>query len=594
MKLVKKFLGIVAVIAVIGFITLPLTGCPEDVDDGDKTVVPVGPSGISMEDAIPLTEGVWANGNISTANGEQWFKFTATAATQYIHFEAGRLISISVQLHDADGTAILTSAVLSGNGTQRNAYRTVEEGVVYYIKGSAQSGNSGTFKIAFNTSATLAIPLPTENITTLTENVWANGDIPANGEQWFKFTSTSTTQYIHFNPGTLNDMYVQLYDNTGVATGDRTNMTDSTRNISRTITTNSVYYIKVVPYSNRSGAYQIVFNTSTATPAITVTLPTENVTELTEGEWSDGNVTGEQWFKFTATASTQYIHFDPGTLSSVRIQLYDSTGTTTGDITILSDSTSRMITNGSVYYIKVWGGSGTYKIAFTTSTTTPAITLPTENVIELTEGEWADGNIPTNGEQWFKFTATASTQYIHFDPGTLSSVNIKLYDNIGTRTGNRTNLSTTLNTSRTVTNNSVYYINVASSPSYSGAYRIAFNTSTASPAITLPTENVTELTEGEWADGNIPTSDGEQWFKFTATASTQSIYFAPGALNAMYVQLYNDIGVATGNRTFVVGTTRIQQTVTNNSVYYIKVTPYGNRSGAYKIAFNTSSTAPAQ
>jgi hypothetical protein len=35
MKLAKKLLGIAAIFAVIGFLALPLTGCPEDGDDGD-------------------------------------------------------------------------------------------------------------------------------------------------------------------------------------------------------------------------------------------------------------------------------------------------------------------------------------------------------------------------------------------------------------------------------------------------------------------------------------------------------------------------------------------------------------------------------
>jgi hypothetical protein len=588
MKLVKKFLGIVAVIAVIGFITLPLTGCPEDVDDGDKTVVPVGPSGISMADAIPLTEGVWANGNISTANGEQWFKFTATASTQYIHFDAGTLTTISVQLYDADdGTVTLNSTSL--NSTTRNTSGTLVEGDVYYIKGSASGDNSGTFKIAFNTATTLAIPLPTENVTELNEGEWADGNIPIYGEQWFKFTATASTQYIHFNPGTLGRVYVQLYDDTGVATGVRTYM--SATNISRTITSNSVYYIKVMPFS--SGAYQIAFNTSTASPPIT--LPT-NVTELNEGEWADGNIPiyGEQWFKLTATAATQYIHFNSGTLSYVIIQLYDDTGTATGSRTNLYSSTlytSRTLTNSNVYYIRVEpsysNGSGDYKILFNKS----QIILPTENVTELNANTWSDGNIPwSNGEQWFKFTATATTQYIHVYPGTLRIISVQLYDDTGAAIKSEILYSSFLNTSITITSNSVYYIRVTPYNG-GGAYQIAFNTSTASPPITLPT-NVTELTEGVWANGNIPTSDGEQWFKFTTTANTQYIHFADGSLDYICVLLYKD-AIQELKEELYNGKSYTYVSLSNNSVYYIRVTPpRDGRSGAYKIAFSKSSATP--
>jgi hypothetical protein len=554
---------------------------------------------------ITLAEGVWSDGSIPTQNGEQWYKFTASADTNYIHFDPGTLEYVYVQLYDADGAATGDRTRL--HNSFPNTSRKVTNGSVYYIKVTPyDSFYRGDYKLAFTTSTTApAIPLPTENVTTIAEGVWADGSIPASGEQWFKFTASADTHYIHFVPGTMTQVYVQLYEAGGTTTGDRTYLAlDMTPNISRTVTNGSVYYIKVIRWEG-TGTFQITFNTSSTAPAITITLPTENITTLTADAWANGSIPtigGEQWFTFTATADTRYIHFAPGTLNSVYVQLYDANGVATRDRLQLpgntTNNTSITVTNGSVYYIKVTSTSyyitGNYQIGVTTTEIPPGTIVTT-----LTENVWADGSIPEHGEQWFTFTASATTQYIHFDSGILDYVYVQLYEADVTATGDRTNLFTNFNNiSRTVTNGSVYYIKVTPYGSYSGDYKLAFNTSTTRPpiTITLPTENITTLAEDEWEGGSIPTGDGEQWFKFTATATTQYIHFYPGTLPWVYVQLYDAGGTTTGDRMLLRddSTPHTSQTVTSGSVYYIKVTPFNNSySGAYQIGFTTSTTPPA-
>jgi hypothetical protein len=218
----------------------------------------------------------------------------------------------------------------------------------------------------------------------------------------------------------------------------------------------------------------------------------------------------------------------------------------------------------------------------------------------LNANTWEDGNIAAQGgAQWFKFTATAFTQYIHFKPGTLPSVFVDLYDSRGNVVGSQSYLSTDRrSTSRSLTHAQVYYIKV--SPDYysghendaafsdSGGYQIAFST-----AIVPPGLSATPLTAANtWADGNIPTEDGEQWFRFNATAATQYIHASFGTLTSLSVTLYNDMGNETDrfslNSFFGTGSS----TVIYNWVYYIKVTPYSG-SGTYRIAFNTSYDPPA-
>ena len=111
-------------------------------------------------------------------------------------------------------------------------------------------------------------------------------------------------------------------------------------------------------------------------------------------------------------------------------------------------------------------------------------------------------------------------------------------------------------------------------------------------------DTATELTANIWTDGNITSIEKEQWFKFTATDTTQLIHVKLDTLTDLYVQLYtkgDPLGSRTEFNTFSSTPRFTKQTLITGQDYYIKVTPYGGSSykGTYMIAFNTSDTAPA-
>jgi predicted RNA-binding protein with TRAM domain len=567
------------------------------------------PPGITLPiiGVTTLTASVWANGNIATSSDEEWFKFTASGASHYLHFEPGTLSYVEVQVYDNNGVAVGAQTSLSPITLSTSP--TVVSGQTYYIRVKPSSIFDGAYRIAFNASSTPPPSIDTSAITatTLTVNAWSNGNIISGGnrEEWFKFTATAASHYIHFNPGALSDVYVQLYNNAGVIEGSRTNLTSSTLNTSRTLTSGQTYYIKVTPFSSySSGTYKIAFNTSTTTPS---PIPITGVTTLTANTWStNGNITagGEQWFKFNATATPQYIHFDPGTaLTTANVQLYDSTGTTVGSVGSLSSSTpnlSRPVTTSNEYYIKVTGSSntssGAYKIAFNTSATKPSL-IPTIGVIPLTANTWStNGSITAGGEQWFKFTATAASHYIHFEPGALSDVYIQLYDSASATVGTSTRLSTsTLSVSKTgLTSANEYYIKVTPYGTGSGAYKIAFNTLTTAPNITVPAADAIQLTKNIWTDRNITTAGGIEWFKFSATGVPQYIHIKVGTLPSAYIQLYDNAGATVGaQQSAYSGDNTVLRPVKDGDEYYIKVTASSSGGGTYKIAFSDVDTPPA-
>jgi uncharacterized repeat protein (TIGR02543 family) len=563
----------------------------------------ITPSGTSRDDAIPLTENLWADGNLPTSSSQQWFSFTATASTQYIHAAFGTMGSLHVQVYDSSGEAVGSETYLYSSGYGPSTSRTLTAEQTYYIRVRPYGSNSGTYRILFNTTFYPPGVIP------LTENQWADGYIATEvGQQWFTFTATAATQYIHFSPGTLSRVYVQVYDSSGATVGSVAWAGSNNTNTSRTLTMGQTYYIRVRPYdSTGSGTYRIGFNASTTPPP--VQLPTNAIT-LTANRWADGNLptsSDEQWFVFIATASTQYIHAAfSGTLSSsngVYVQVYNSSGATVGSEAELYGSgtgarTSQTLAVGQTYYIRVWpySSSGTYRILFNSSTTVP-VDLPS-NTIPLTENQWADGNLPTSSSQeWFSFTATASTQYIHIAVGTLAALYVQVYDSDGATVGSETSFnSSTTRTSRTPTPGETYYIRVRpyNSSTQSGTYWIGFTTSIVPP---FPLKTFIPLTENQWADGSLPGyGDNEQWLKFTATASTQYIHYSTSSsLYYAWVQVYDSSGATVGAPTRLdrSSTTRISRTLTVGQTYYIKVEPYTNRdSGTYRIGFNTSTTAP--
>jgi hypothetical protein len=454
---------------------------------------------------------------------------------------------------------------------------------------------------------------------TLTEGVWADGDIPSSyGEQWFKFTATAETQYIHVIFGTLTDLAVQLYDNKGKTVSSSARLDSyGDSHISRTVTSGKTYYIEVRPYYAYSGkgTYQIAFNTSSTRPDGTWTPGADVVVmPLTEGVWADGNIaspSGEQWFSFTAISSySHYIHALFGTMTDLWVSVYDSNGNTVGtEKDNLFDSSysythytyRSSLTSGQKYYIKIWpytGYSGTYQIAFNTSSTRPSGNwTPSADYTTLTASVWANGNIATaTGEQWFRFTAASSSHYIHVTLGTLTNLAVQLYDSFGSTVGTSSNFTTTSYESRSsLTSGQIYYIKVQPN-SGTGTYQIAFNTSFSNSSIITwpPTPPVTPLPiANQWVSGNIATSSGEQWFSFTATASPQWIHVTFGTLTDFYVQLHNSNGTTVGTRTEMWSSIRsTSRSVTSGQIYYISVKPYSG-SGTYHITFNTSSSRPA-
>jgi hypothetical protein len=277
----KNKLWVVGMAAVVLAFGLVMAGCDSSLGAGTGTGG-TDTGGGNVPAGIPLTFDTWADGAVSSSNNnEQWFKFTATASTQYIHVLFGTMTKLDVGLYDSKGNALGDSIQFYGNSnTNKFVSRTMTSGQVYYLRVisgtyySSNYSNSGTFRIAFN-----SMQWPPDTITkaaTLSANTWADGVITSStDEQWFKFTATAGSQYIHVQYGSMTTLYVGLYDSNGTALGNSINFHGSSNtnaNNSIMVTSGQMYYLRVTPGtaysygSSKSGTYRIGFNTSTTAP----------------------------------------------------------------------------------------------------------------------------------------------------------------------------------------------------------------------------------------------------------------------------------------------------------------------------------------
>jgi hypothetical protein len=331
--------------------------------------VPVRPA----ESAIPtLTADTWMDGQILTTATEQWYKFTATAATQYLHISRGSISSLYAQLYESNGSQ-LGNNISFGSYDGNRATLSVVSGQTYYIRVSAYSA-TGTYKIAVNTN--LLTPETITTATELTEDTWVNGQITATANVvWYKFTATAATQYVHIDVGTLSSyssFSVQLYDGSGSTIGSSSSFSSNGYK-TLSVVSGQTCYICVSSYG--TGTYKIAFNSIMLPPGTITT-----ATELSADIWATGAISTtdtEDWYKFTATADKQYIHVKRGSLSALYVQFYESTGSTLGSSVTFAqyynDYTTLSGVSGQTYYIRAYSSyTGTYKITFNATTTAPS------------------------------------------------------------------------------------------------------------------------------------------------------------------------------------------------------------------------------
>jgi len=345
-KIKNNGYGLLAVlIVVIGFsmAVLSLTGCSDDEGDSDYTKsVPKAPEGV-MATALDDTKSMlisWPG---------------VPGALQYYVYKGGQRI-----------------AVITEDSYGNNAYNTTASNLIPEVDYSftVSAVNSfGESQRSSPVSKKLGI-----NVEDLSSS-WPEGYY-AGTENWYKFTTSTTTQFLHCQTDSSSgSVSVELYNDDGSLWGGITISNNSSCKFDY-LTSNRKYIVKV---SNYSGNYfRLTINSSIVPPGKT---PTSMIAYNTwyDGYIEDGSSNNNvKWFKFNAAYySTLYIHYYSPSVTYVYIQIYDSNGQEqSGYYSTISSSNSKNIYpsyNGD-YYIKVtpYDSNGTFYLAISSSSTAPS------------------------------------------------------------------------------------------------------------------------------------------------------------------------------------------------------------------------------
>ena len=309
---------------------------------------------------------------------------------------------------------------------------------------------------------------------------------------------------------------------------------------------------------------------------ITVMMPVITINDHpTSRTVPPGSISGNLYVEVTVTPN-----------ATLSYQWYSNTSNSNIGGTAISDATSpnytipTNLTVGTYYYfceVSATGGATSVYSNVATVTVAPVITITTHPTSRIFEAGSIAGSLSvlatitpnaTRSYQWYSNTSNSSTG--------------------GTAISGATSATYTIPTNLTV-GTYHYFCEVSGT----GATSVRSNVAT----ITVITVTAT-LTTNTWIDGNITSSNGEQWFRFISTSGMQVIHFNFGTLTNIYIQPYTSsfVEIGTGYNWSI--STHIAPYFYWNSlpvgqVYYVKVTPYtANGTGTFRIAFNTSATRP--
>jgi hypothetical protein len=473
MKTLLKTFGIIAIAVIIGS---TFTACG---DDG-------GGGGGGGGKPIPLTENLWKEGRITSANGYVEYTFVAEFVPTYRIWwndkeqgDGDYTGDIMVSAFRSNGDAIFTnedhgwqtaksySAPIPSNPADALKTETIRIRVELKDKDVA---NAGSFAIVYSTGSSRPLIPPTfpavSATTRLTAGEWKDGTIAADGEDWYSLSVTKDTEYYFWwnetgsngNGTKTADIKVSAWYSNGAVPDIGTSyftlsFTDRdsawSSSVSFKAAVSGTVFVRVTPSSSTSpvGTYGIVYNTSSTRPSLSFNV---SATPLTEAVWKDGEISDTDtmdWYSISVNSgSTYYLWWNErGTdgngskTANIKVSVLTNEGNslsiTDRDSSWSGTPASFMPTYAGTVYVRVmlytstWTNTypGTYGIMYNTSNTKTTAPFNVPDV-PLVENEWEDGNLPAaNSTDWYSISVTSGTYYLWW--------NERGSDGNGTKTG---------------------------------------------------------------------------------------------------------------------------------------------------------------
>jgi uncharacterized repeat protein (TIGR02543 family) len=237
----------------------------QTVPAGSSITLPDG-NGFTRNNYDFLGWNAWATG--MGTNYSAGSSYTPTGNTT-LYAKWNYIYTVTFDINGSDTGTTPSAQSSSTTITLPNGSEFSRSGYVFLGWNTEAKGGGTNYGAGSSYTVTAAITLYARWIispTQLPVNTFfaSNGSITPDGE-YFKFTATAASQYIHVRFGTLTDLSIQLYDSNGNKIGAYTNLygsTGSTQYIFRTVTVDHEYYIEVKKSLVSGYTYYIAFNTS--------------------------------------------------------------------------------------------------------------------------------------------------------------------------------------------------------------------------------------------------------------------------------------------------------------------------------------------
>jgi len=344
--------------------------------------------------------GLYASADSSSSISLSWD--TVPSATGYYVYKSS---SATGTFYKATTSLIYTTyytdSSLSANTTyyyKVSAYNSFGEGPQSYSYVSATTDN-------------ISVPNPPSSITATAQSsssIYISWYSVSNATGYYVYRSSSATGT--YSKITSSYVYNTYYTDT-------------------LLSANTTYYYKVSSYNSSGESSLSTYYDYATTSSSSGGLGSEfNPISLGAGIWTDGSITlsgSAVWYSFNvAYGNSYYIWLNDSDASQgktldAKVSASYSSGTSifTGSDSAYTTAQSFTASSSTTVKIKVeslgGSGTGTFAVAYNTSSTRPTASSGTETYpVSLTAGVWSDGVITSyDSDVWYSFNGTSGTTY---------------------------------------------------------------------------------------------------------------------------------------------------------------------------------------
>ncbi|MDP3613096.1 MAG: hypothetical protein Q8R98_14665, partial [Rubrivivax sp.] len=488
--------------------------------------------------------GATTTGTLSTADDQDYFKFSIDSVGTYFAYTTGST-DTTASLYDSNYGVIETD-FSDGEGSNFAIARVLAPGT-YYI--GVSGGGAGSYQLHLDGPGAGTVtddhgftPWAATDVSTasLTSGILDSAD----DVDFFKLSAASGGSYVLASTGST-DTTGTLYDaNYSPITSDFSSGGGGNFSISRELTSGT-YYLGVT--GGGAGAYQLQVTGPTGGPG-PVPWPTTSVAVGSVTVASLATSTEHDYFKLTVANSGTYVLYTTGSTATAGI-LYDSGYRQITSDTMSGEGSNFAITTTLVpgtYYVDVtgglWNASGAYQLHVDgagAGTATDDHGYTPWSATTVTVGSTTSGILSAADDQdYFKLTVANSGTYVLYSTGSTDTTGV-LYDS-GYRQiasdasgGEGGNFSLTRSLPP-----GTYYVGVTGGGA--GAYQFHASGPTGGPGpVPWPT---TATNVGSVAAGSLAASTEHDYFEFTVSNVATYVAYTTGSTDttgSLYDGSYN-------------------------------------------------------